>query len=96
MNANYRYAEICRVGINFEVVFQQVSIVEFFYDIFKYCCETSIIQIQQSKKNFLDLNKKTKKYFTTQIAYCAFNIFQGLFFLGALHRQVKLLTFVMI
>ena len=95
MNANYRYAEICRVGINLEVVFQQVSIVEFFYDIFKYCCETSIIQIQQSKKNFLDLNKKKKKknILLYKLHTVLLTSFRKSFFLGDLHRRSKIANF---
>ena len=46
MNANY--AEICGV-VNLEADFQQVSLVQFFLEFSKYCCEISIIQIQQSK-----------------------------------------------
>ena len=43
---NENYAEICRVG-NLEADFQQVLLVQFFLKFSQYCCETSIIQIQQ-------------------------------------------------
>ena len=46
MNANY--AEICREG-NLEADFQQVLHVHFFLKFPQYCCETSMIQIQQRK-----------------------------------------------
>ena len=51
------YAETCWVG-NLEADFQQVSLVHFFLKFSQYCCETSMIQIQQRKiKNiFLDKN----------------------------------------
>ena len=45
MNANY--AEIYRIG-NLEADFQQVPLVQFFWNFHNtmYCCETPIIQIQ--------------------------------------------------
>ena len=63
MNANY--AEICRVG-NLKAEFQQIRLFNF-PEISQYCCETSIIQIQQRKVKiiFLDENSKT---ITLQIA----------------------------
>ena len=45
---NEIYAEICRVG-NLEADFQQVLLAHFFLKFSQYCCETSIIQIQQRK-----------------------------------------------
>ena len=54
MNANY--AEICRVG-NLEADFQQVLLVPFFLKFSQYCCETSIIQIQQRKLKSIFLDK---------------------------------------
>ena len=55
MNANH--AEMCRVG-NLKADFQQMLLILKFS---QYCCETSIIQIQQRKvKNiFLDKDSKT-------------------------------------
>ena len=47
MNANY--AEIYRVG-NLEVDVQQIPLDHIFFLVFsQYCCEISIIQIQQRK-----------------------------------------------
>ena len=45
---NAIYADICRVG-NLQADFQQVSLVQFFLKFSQYCCQTSIIQIQQRK-----------------------------------------------
>ena len=56
MNANY--AEICRVG-NFEADFQQVTLVQFFWNFHKYCCETKI-QIQQRKVKNIFFDKYSK------------------------------------
>ena len=50
------YAEIFKVG-NFEADFQQGTLVHFFLKFSQYCCETSIIQIQQ---------RKVKNYFLRQ------------------------------
>ena len=66
MNANY--AEICRID-KLKANFHQVPLFYLFIYLFifqkfsQYCCETSIIQIQQRKlKNiFLDKNLKKKK-----------------------------------
>ena len=58
---NVNYAEICRVG-KLEAVFQQVPLVHFFLKFSQYCCETSIIQIQQRKlKKYFLRQKNTKK-----------------------------------
>ena len=62
MNANY--TEICSVG-NLETDFQQVPLVQFFS---QYCCETSIIQIQQRNVNTIFLEKLKKNHFTIEIA----------------------------
>ena len=68
------YAEICRVG-NLVADFQQVLLVLFFFKFSQYCCETSIIQMQQRKvKNiFLDQSSNYcvvghKNHFTIEIA----------------------------
>ena len=45
---NAKYAEIYRVG-NLKTDFQQVPLVQFFLKFSQYCCETSIMQIQQRK-----------------------------------------------
>ena len=56
------HAEIYRVG-NLEPDFQQVTLIQFFPKFSQYCCERSIIQIQQRKVKtiFLDKNSKKKK-----------------------------------
>ena len=58
MDANY--AEICRVG-NSEADFQQVPLIQFFLIFSQYCCETSIIQIQQRKVKNISLDKNSNK-----------------------------------
>ena len=60
MNANY--AEICRVG-NMEADFQRPAC-SIFLKFSQYCCETSIIQIQQRKiiTFFLDKHSKQTLY----------------------------------
>ena len=45
---NKNYAEICRVG-NLEAEFLTSSACSIFLKFSQYCCETSIIQIQQRK-----------------------------------------------
>ena len=65
INANY--AEICRVG-NLEADFPQVPLVPFLLIFLQYCCETSIIQIKQSKMENIFIektNKQTNKQTTT-------------------------------
>ena len=58
MNANY--AEICRVG-NLKADIQQAPLVHFFLKISQYCCERSIILIQQRKIRNIFLDKSPKK-----------------------------------
>ena len=68
MNADY--AEICRVGY-LEAIFQQVPLVQFFWNSHNKCCETLVIQIQQRKVKIFSYTKKEKKqenHFTIEIA----------------------------
>ena len=59
MNANY--AEIRRLG-NLEADFQKVQLVHFFFLKFsQYCCETTIIQIQQRNVKIVFLDRNSKK-----------------------------------
>ena len=67
---NVNHAEICGVG-NLEADFQQVPLADFFPPNFsKYCCEASIIPIQQRKVKYIFLDKKSnpKNHFTIEIA----------------------------
>ena len=50
------HAEIYRVG-NLEPDFQQVTLIQFFPKFSQYCCERSIIQIQQRKVKTIFLDK---------------------------------------
>ena len=76
MNANY--VEVCRVG-NLEADFQRFPLVHFFLKISQYCCETSIIQIQQRKvKNiFLVKLSKNKNHLHMPDQFFAINLILG-------------------
>ena len=59
MNANY--AEMCRVG------FSTSSSCSVFLKFSQYCCETSVIQIQQRKVKNIFLEKNSKNHFTINL-----------------------------
>ena len=57
---NKNYAEICKVDI-LEADFQQVLLVQFFLNGLLYCCETSIIRIQERQVKYIFWEKISQK-----------------------------------